>query len=274
MMSHYIKFINTATDNREPILNGTDAVSNSTEQRVLDTFPNKMDKISVKGNDENAGDNSNQKEQYRDRYFLEAKYDIISSSSASVMSTEQNEVALQAVKSQVNVGDNFNQREIKENHLIETEEAKIPPHSNSGISLTETEPLQGVKEEDNHRVEDGKVIPLSYNNNMLSTETEQQMLSLSVKKNNENSFSQEEHKEDNLRAEKAKIISPSSSSNTLTNEAKKVESQAVIEDSFNEQNVNKEDTGDYPIGEEETGTVEQKGVEESAVNSLSQNEMV
>ena len=275
----------TTTGNSETNLHSTIGVSNNIEQSRPGTLSSGIEEIEMKENLENVGNNSNQAKQHRERYLFETEDNIMpSSSSTDVVPNEPKQVAIQTFKNQENVGvgDGFSN-----DHIVGTE---APPPSSTGTLATETEPLQEVKEEDNHKAEDGKVIPLSYNN-MLSTETEHQMSSLSVKKNNENSFSQEEHKEDSLiRAEKAKNISPSSSSNTLTTEAKQVESQAVIGDSFNEQNVNKEDTGDYPTGEEETGKVPSssstgslsteanqiisQAVEESVNDNFSQKEMV
>ena len=302
MLSQYIKFVNIAnaatTGSRETIFNDTIRVSNGIEERGTGILPIQIEEISAKGNYENVDDSSNEEKQYKEKDFLEAKDKVMpSSSSTSVLSTELKQVASQDVKSQGNVDDDFNQTEKTEDHFVKTEEVKvIPPPSSSGTLPTETESLQGVKEnhkdiseEDNHiGAKDAKVIRISSNNSLLSTETEQQMSSLAVNKIHEDGFNQEEHKEDNLT--RTEIISPSSSSNTLTTEAKQVESQAVIEDSFNEQNVNKEDTGDYPTGLEETGKVPSssstgslstepnqmisQAVEESVVDNFSQKEMV
>ena len=64
MLSQYIKFINTAnasaTGSRETIFNDTIRVSNGIEQWDTGILAIQIEEISVKGNHENVGDNSNQ----------------------------------------------------------------------------------------------------------------------------------------------------------------------------------------------------------------------
>ena len=240
MLSQYIVFINTATGNRETILNGTVTVSN--EQRVPDTFPNKMEEISVKENHENVGDNFNQVKKDKEKDFFEAKEDIIPSfSSTSVLSTEPNEVALQAVKSQVNVGDDSSQRENTNDHLNETEEAKInPPPSSTGPLPTETESLQAFQEnnEDISEAESAKITPPSSSSNIPTIKTKQLEPQAVIGDSfDEKKVTKQDTGDYPIGLEETEIIPPPPSTGSQSTEANRVITQAVEEsdlDSFSQ----------------------------------------